>query len=159
MIIALFAIDDNGAMGYQGTMPWPRNREDMMWFKKTTQHHTVVMGKNTWTSSDMPIPLPNRTNVLISNNFIENEDVIQLRGDLCEGLKHLEQSQDMEKIFVIGGPNILMQALPVIERAYITRIPGEYLSDTNIDMKEFLKDFTLVGTTNLESCTIEEYEK
>lgn len=159
MITALFAVDDNGAMGYKGSMPWPRNKQDMMWFKKTTENHTVVMGKNTWDSSDMPIPLPNRTNVLISNNFVDREDIIQLRGDLCSGLLHLQEDHEIEQIFVIGGPNILLQAIPVIDKVFITRIPGEFIHDTSIDLDIFLKDFVLENITELTTCNIEEYTK
>jgi dihydrofolate reductase len=159
MICALFAVADNGAIGYQGTMPWPRNKQDMMWFKKLTQNNTVVMGKSTWESTDMPIPLPNRTNVLITNNFVDREDILQLRGDVCSGLIHLQNEHNMDKIFVIGGANILMQALPVIDKAYITRIKGEFIHDTRIEMDDFLVDFELIETNDLGTCIVEEYNR
>jgi dihydrofolate reductase len=159
MITALFAVDNTGGMGFQGSMPWPRIKEDMVWFKKTTQNNTVVMGKNTWTSTDMPTPLPGRTNVVITNNFMDRDDIIQLRGDICTGLMNLQENHNMENIFIIGGPNILVQALPIIDRAFITRIQGEYTNDTFINLDSFLKDFKLVDTKNFNTCIIEEYEK
>jgi dihydrofolate reductase len=159
MITALFAVDNTGGMGFQGSMPWPRIKEDMIWFKKTTQNNTVVMGKNTWTSTDMPTPLPGRTNVVITNNFMDRDDIIQLRGDICTGLMNLQENHNMENIFIIGGPNILVQALPIIDRAFITRIQGEYTNDTFINLDRFLKDFKLVDTKNFNTCIIEEYEK
>jgi len=160
MICAIFAVDDTNGMGFDGSMPWPRNRQDLKWFKRKTQNHTVVMGKKTWECTDMPIPLPDRTNVLVTSKFIERDDIIQLNGDVCEGLLHLQELQgDDSHIFVIGGPNLLMQALPVIDCVYLTRIPGEYINDTYIDLDTFLKDFELHDSTDMGSCTIQEYNR
>lgn len=158
MIIALFAIDQHGGMGFNDSLPWPRNREDMQWFKSATEDQIVVMGRKTWDSKDMPIPLPKRLNVLITNNFVDNDNIIQVRGDIPESLLEIQRNYPDTNVFVIGGPNILIQARPVLERAYITRIPGEYINDVTIDIDQFLDGFKLSGITKLETCEIEEYE-
>lgn len=158
MIVALFAVDQKGGMGFDNCMPWPRNKEDMQWFKQLTEDNIVVMGKNTWTSADMPTPLPNRLNVLVTNNFIDREDIIQIRGDIPSGLLKVQEQYPEDNLFVIGGPSILMQSIPVLESAYITRIPGEYMNDVNIDLAMFLENFKLVETKELETCNIEKYE-
>lgn len=157
MIAALIAIDDAGGMGFNSSMPWPHNKDDMQWFKKTTQNQIVVMGRRTWDSPDMPSPLPGRHNVLFTNTFIERNDIDQIRGDVCEALKTVQNNNKTQNIFVIGGLNLLMQSKPVLEKIFITRIPGEYLSDTTIDINEFLLGFSLVNKINLGSCTVEEY--
>jgi dihydrofolate reductase len=158
MIIALFAVDEMGGMGFNDSMPWPRNKEDMQWFKSITQNQMVAMGKKTWNSSDMPSPLPGRTNILFTHEFIDREDIIQLRGSIPDALLHVQDEYPDKDIFVIGGPAILLQSKPVIEKIYLTRIPGEYINDVNIDIEEFLSGFTLTGTSDLESCKIEHYE-
>jgi dihydrofolate reductase len=157
MIYAIFAVDENGGIGNQGTIPWPLNKEDMMWFKKTTQNQIVVMGRKSWESPDMPKPLPGRANVVFTNSFIDQENIKQIRGNVCEGLQYLENQYSDKEIYVIGGSNLLMQAKPVIKKAYITKIPGEYICDTFVDVEEFLKGFKLVRTFNLGSCKVEEY--
>lgn len=158
MITALFAVDNKGGMGVNGNMPWPSNKDDMKWFKTTTEGHVVVMGKRSWHSPDMPKPLPKRHNIIVTNEFIERNDIEQIRGDVAEGLKYVEEQYADKTIFVIGGANLLKQAKPVIKKAFITRIPGEYICDTVLDMTEFLEGFTLVNTIDLGSCTVEEYE-
>jgi dihydrofolate reductase len=158
MIIALFAVDDIGGMGFKDSMPWPRNKEDMQWFKSITQNQLVVMGKKTWDSQDMPSPLPGRINVLFTNNFLERDDIVQLRGSVVDALLHIQEEYQDKDIFVIGGPTILLQAKPVIERVYLTRIPGEFLNDINIDIDSFLSGFSLTNVNNLDSCRIEQYE-
>lgn len=158
MISALFAIDNKGGMGFQGIMPWPLNKDDMKFFKSITTGQTVVMGRKTWDSPDMPSPLPNRRNVLFTSEFLERSDIVQAKGDVCETLKFMKE-EDPNEIFVIGGANLIQQAKPVIERIFLTRIPGEYQCDTFIDIDNFLSGFTLINTHNLGTCQVEEYKK
>lgn len=158
MIIALIAIDNAGGMGYQGSMPWPHNKDDMQWFKKTTQGEIVVMGKRTWDSPDMPSPLPGRHNVLFTNKFIERSDIDQIRGDACEALLTVQKNHKKKNLYVIGGYNLLMQTKPVLEKIFVTRIPGEYLNDVSIDINDFLTGFSLINKINLGSCIVEEYQ-
>jgi dihydrofolate reductase len=159
MITAIFAVDDRGGMGNQGTIPWPSVKEDMAWFRETTEDQVVVMGRKSWESPDMPKPLPNRRNVVITNNFMDDDDIVQLSGDVCTALEHLEGMYPDNDVYVIGGPNIIMQAKPVLECLLITKIPGEYLCDTRIDLKDLLDDFVLVNTLDLNTCVVEMYER
>lgn len=158
MIIGLFAIDDGNGIGIDGRLPWPHNKDDMKWFKSTTEQQIVVMGKNTWNSCDMPKPLPGRLNILVTNKFIENPHIEQFRGDIPEALTLIKDSNPDKNIFVIGGVNVLLQARPVLEKLYITRIPGEYQSDVKLDLASFLENFNLINTINLNSCNVEEYQ-
>jgi dihydrofolate reductase len=157
MIAALFAVDEVGGMGNKGSLSWPNNKDDMMWFKTTTQGQIVVMGRRTWDSPDMPKPLPGRFNVIFTNDFFEADDVEQVKGDVCEALKALKHHHKKKNIFVIGGPNLLLQSKPVLERVYITRIKGEFINDTFINVNDFLEGMTLKDTINLGSCIVEEY--
>jgi dihydrofolate reductase len=158
MIIALFAIDAGGGIGNNGAMPWPALKEDLKWFKDTTKGHVVVMGKKTWLSPDMPKPLPKRHNVVFTNEFMDNDDIFQLKGDVCAGLVQMQENNTDMNVFVIGGANLLMQSKPVLEAAYITRIKDEYFCDTKLDMTEFLIGFSLVETIDLGTCKVEKYE-
>lgn len=157
MIAALFAVDSIGGMGWKGSMPWPSNKDDMKWFKTSTQNQIVVMGKKSWDSPDMPKPLPGRANIVFTNNFFECDSIEQVRGDVCEALLNIKRNNQKKNIFVIGGANLLLQSRPVLERAYITKIPGEYLSDVQIDVSSFLEGMTLFQKVNLGSCVVEEY--
>ncbi len=157
MIAALFAVDDVGGMGFKGQLSWPHNKDDMTWFKTQTQNEIVVMGRRTWDSPDMPKPLPGRFNVIFTNNFFDSDTVEQVKGDVCEALKALTAHHKKKKIYVIGGPDLLLQSKPVLDRVYVTRIKGEFIHDTYINVDEFLQGMKLVNTVNLGSCTVEEY--
>jgi len=159
MIGAVFAVDERGGLGRNGTIPWPYNKEDMRWFKHATTDSVVVMGKRSWNSPDMIKPLPNRVNCVITNEFLDRSDIEQFKGNVCEGITRLHEKYQNRNLFVIGGSNILMQAKPVLECAYITRIPGDYMCDTYIDLTTFVSGFKLSNTQEFESCTVELYER
>ena len=159
MIIGLFAVDDAGGIGNNGSMPWPPNKEDFKWFRETTLNQVVVMGKTTWNSPDMPKPLPKRFNVVFSNSPAEVEGAhIVFSSNVPETLQFIERDYEYENVFVIGGVNILLQAKPALQKLYITRIPGAYEADTQIDLDSFLDGFILTNTIDLGTCKVEEYE-
>lgn len=157
MIVGLFAVDDVGSIGYKGGMPWPPNKEDFKWFRETTLNQVVVMGSTTWSSPDMPKPLPNRTNIVISRNTNLKQADAVLQGDVPKLINGVAREYYTKDIFVIGGANILLQAKPALEKLYITRIPGIYDSDTQIDLKLFLHGFKLINVKDLITCKVEEY--
>ena len=157
MIAAIFAVDEAGSIGFQGSMPWPQNVDSIQWFKKTTQNQVVVIGKRTWESADLPHPLPGRETVLFTNNFIERDDIEQVRGDVCEALTSLKRNNKKFDIYVYGGADVIMQSRPVLEKIFISRIPGVYLHDCNINLTNFLNGFVLADKINLGSCVVEEY--
>ena len=158
MIIGLFAVDENGGVSNQGSMPWNSISEDLKWFRETTLNQVVVMGHKTWESKDMPKPLPKRLNVVISNSpTITNANVV-LRGKVPEMLRFVELEYADKDIYVIGGVNILLQAKPKLKKLFLTRIPGIYEADTQIDLDSFLDGFILTNTRDLGTCKVEEYE-
>lgn len=159
MIIALFAVDDAGGVGNKGGMPWPPNKDDFKWFRETTLGQVVVMGKTTWNSPDMPKPLPKRFNVVFTNSPAEVEGAhIVFSGDVPNTLQFIDRDYEYENVFVIGGVNILLQSKPALQKLYITRIPGTYEADTQINLLSFLEGFILTNTRDLGSCKVEEYE-
>ena len=73
MINAIFAVDYNGGMGINGTLPWPHNAEDLAHFKRLTTDKVVVAGRRTWDDPKMPKPLPNRTVYVATNRPVSYE--------------------------------------------------------------------------------------
>lgn len=159
MIGAVFAVDEKNGLGRDGTIPWPYNKEDMQWFKHATTESVVVMGKRSWNSPDMIKPLPDRINCVVTNEFLDRNDIEQFKGDVCEGVRNLCEKYYDRNLFVIGGADLLVQAKPVLDCAYITRIPGDYMCDTHIDLTDFLSGFKLTNTQDLGTCIVELYER
>ena len=92
MIKAIMAVDDEGGVSKNGSMPWPKNLNDLKWFKNHTLNNIVVMGRVTWIDPFMPSPLDSRINVLITNKKSElypGAD-FYIKGDLIYELKNIQ---------------------------------------------------------------------
>ena len=145
MINAIFAVDFNGGMGFNGSLPWPHNSEDLKYFKELTTGNVVVCGRKTWDDAKMPKPLPNRTVYVATHRPVTY--AMPFSGDVKTKLLALEAEYPDKKIFVIGGAALLEEALPVLDRIYLTHIKGSYKVDTRIHVKEFLTGFMPVRAT------------
>jgi dihydrofolate reductase len=145
MINAIFAVDFNGGMGFNGSLPWPHNAEDLQHFKTLTTGNVVVMGRKTWDDPKMPKPLPNRTVYVATHRPVAY--AMPFSGDIKEKLLALEQEYSGKNIFIIGGPEIIKTAKPLLDRIYLTHIKGSFKVDTRMHVREFLTGFTPVRAT------------
>jgi dihydrofolate reductase len=145
MINAIFAVDFNGGMGFNGSLPWPHNTEDLQQFKNLTSGHVVVCGRRTWDDPKMPKPLPNRTVYVATHRPVAYANPFS--GDIKDKLLAIEQAHPDKTIFIIGGPALIEAARPVLDRIYLTHVKGSYKVDTRIHVKEFLTGFTPVRAT------------
>jgi dihydrofolate reductase len=99
---------------------------DLPRFRKITSGHTVVMGKNTFLSLPGG-PLKNRRNIVITDR----------QDDLFTGCitvnsidEAIEQCDNDQENFVIGGASIYRQFLPYVSRLYLTLIHQKFDADT-----------------------------
>jgi len=141
MIIGIVAVDQNGAIGKGGTLPWHYSA-DMKFFKETTTDHACVMGHRTWLS--LRKPLPNRLNIVLSRQAeIEvPESVIVMRD--VESV--LERSETLPgDLFVIGGEQIYRALLPYIEKWIVTHIPLAVEGADAFAPTDYLEGFSATG--------------
>ena len=126
MIAAIVAVDNNWGIGYDNHL-LARISTDLKYFKAITEHNVVIMGRKTWDS--LPIkPLPNRTNIVITN---------QKHGDF-NGAKFMTLKEAQKyaitnrptNVYIIGGASIYKEFLPLCERVYVTKIDKSY---SNVD--------------------------
>ena len=138
MIKAILACDDNGGVSRNGVMPWPKNTRDLKWFQRITTGQLVIMGRKTWDDTQMPSPLPNRINAVVTNRACPTEADLSISGDLLENILNI--SGDFEK-WIIGGADLVTQCLPIIDEFYLTRIAGDYDCDTFLPMNKIKARF------------------
>ena len=143
MINAIFAVDQHGGMGFNGTLPWPYNAADLANFKNLTNGHVVVMGRKTWDDPKMPKPLPGRTSYVVSNRPVNYAG--QIAGNVVEEVLTLEQKHPDQIIWVIGGPQLIQECSGILDNLYLTYFKGSYKVDTKMDLKSFLINFTPIG--------------
>lgn len=113
----------NGAIGRENTLPW-RLPEDLAHFKRTTMGAPIIMGRKTWDSIGRP--LPGRRNIVVSRNAA-------LRIEGCDVVGSLEDAQRLcigtREIFVIGGAQLYVEALPSADKLVVTEIDADIDGD------------------------------
>ncbi len=145
-IIGIIAIAKNFAIGKDGKLPWHYSA-DLKFFKKTTTGNAVVMGFHTWKSIGKP--LPKRLNIVLSrSNEIENQPrVLLVRSK--EEITALAQFLKGD-LFIIGGAKTYENFADVVEKWIVTEIPLT-IEDADVFMrKDFLDEFELTETKELE---------
>jgi dihydrofolate reductase len=126
MLSLIVATDENKLIGNNNQLPW-HLPADLAHFKNLTQNNIVVMGRKTYDSlPEQYRPLPNRKNVIISRNS-------NLKIANCEVFSSLETIikafEDKAKLMIIGGMSIYEQALPLVDKIYLTTIHHKFTGD------------------------------
>jgi len=117
MISIIVAIAENYAIGKKGGLLC-HLPADLQHFKQITLGHTVIMGERTYLSLPKH-PLPNRKNIVISDNpAFDDPSAIVVRS-IPDALKHVDAD---EEAFVIGGGMVYRQFMTIADKLYITHI-------------------------------------
>lgn len=150
---AIFAVNAVDGFGKDGDLPWQKSTVDLKRFKEITAGHTVVMGGGTW-RSNMPKPLPNRRNIVISKTVVD---------DRCEVYPSVTDmmmnTQATEKIFIIGGVKVLWIMRPFITRVYLTRFNSAGVADITLNTTKYLEEFKLVSGEEFDGGHFQVWEK
>ena len=129
MISIIVARDLNYAIGKNNNLIY-HIKEDMKRFKELTTNHIVIMGRKTKDSLPKGY-LPNRTNIILTNNATKRQfpildDTINMDGYIsyCSNIDTLINTYEnsKEEVFVIGGDSIYKQFLPYANKIYLTEI-------------------------------------
>ena len=130
MISAIVAVDNNWGIGFNGNL-LEYIPEDLKYFKTLTTGNTVIMGRKTWESLPKK-PLPNRRNVVITNNPDNYDNTNEVSFFTLSQIKvFLLKNKDKNlNFFVIGGGAIYKELLPLCDRIYVTKI---YKDHENVD--------------------------
>ncbi len=118
MISAIAAIGANRVLGKNNELLW-RVPADLKRFKALTMGHPIVMGRKTFDSIGRA--LPGRTSIVITRDIAWQHEGVVVVNSVEEAIAKAKEL-DAEEAFVIGGAQIYQQALPYINRLYLTLI-------------------------------------
>ena len=146
MVKMILCIDLNGSIGKDNDLLF-KMKEDMKFFREKTKDNIVIMGYNTWLSLGEK-PLPNRTNIVMTDEKIKN---IQTSTDLISVIKDYEKYP--QDIFIIGGAYVYNQALKLnlVDEILVTVVQTRVEDATvrvdiewfeNFENREIIKTFT-----------------
>ncbi len=123
VVSIVVAAAENNAIGGDNRLLW-HLPNDLRFFKRITSGHPIVMGRKTYESVGKP--LPNRRNIIITRQAgysVEGADVV---GSLADALALCESEPT---VFIVGGGEIYRQAMPVVDRVYLTRVHASVAGD------------------------------
>ena len=125
-------------IGVDNALPW-HLRTDLQHFKKLTAGHAVIMGRRTFES--LGRPLPNRLNIVLTRQTIEDYDNVKWAKDpetalLLADVHSIYTLQP--EFFVIGGEVIFGEFQKYINQFWLTDV---YTGPMNGDAK-FDYDFS-----------------
>lgn len=125
----IVACAQNRVIGVKNDLPW-HIPADLKRFKELTLGKPVIMGRKTFESIYQRIkkPLPDRTNIVISQSGFEY-DGIAVYSDPLTALEKTRKDFPGEEIMVIGGASIYEQTLGYSDRLYLTIIEKDFEGD------------------------------
>jgi len=119
IISVIVAYSKNQAIGLDNKMLW-RLSDDFKNYKKITTGHCLIMGRKTFESIGKP--LPNRTSIIVTRNKeYQAPENCYIVHSLEEGIEKARDLGDLE-CFINGGAQIYTEAMPKVNRAYITTV-------------------------------------
>ncbi len=122
-ITLIAAMDRQRVIGYQQRLPW-HLPADLRFFKHTTMHKPLLMGRRTWESIGRP--LPGRRMVVLSAQSSYTAPGCEVVHSLPQALALLE---DAPQVLVIGGALLYAQTLPLAQRLYLTMVEAQVIGD------------------------------
>lgn len=144
-VIAIVAVDTKNGIAKDGKIPW-KSKTDMKFFRQQTTGHIIIMGSTTLLSLPNAMPLPNRTNIVLTRTpekYTCYPKYSQLDNiffwDEATVLEFLENKflikaelRENKKIFVIGGKQIYDLLMRFCDSVLVTRIKTDYNCDLQL---------------------------
>jgi dihydrofolate reductase len=127
----IVAAAKNGVIGINNQLPW-HLPQDLKYFKSVTMGKPVIMGRKTYESIGRP--LPGRVNIVVTRDKSWNASAelvvvhsLKAAVDAAENL--IIAGSGIDEAIVIGGAEIYKEALPLVEKIYLTKVDVEPVGD------------------------------
>ena len=136
MIALIVAYANNQVIGNKGCIPW-RIKGEQKRFRELTTGNVVIMGRRSY--EEIGKPLPNRTTIVVSRTK-------KFEGENCYTADSLSAAIELagdKDIYISGGARMYEEALPLVERMYITEIDLDVEGDTffpAFEKEKFVKE-------------------
>lgn len=126
----------NGTIGRNNSLPW-RLSEDLRYFRRVTMGKPVIMGRRTYESIGRP--LPGRDNIVVSRNPAFAAPGVRVVHGIDEAFALAEESARSSgavELMLLGGAQLYAEALPLIQRIYLTRVHADVAGDAHLPALE-----------------------
>lgn len=148
----IVAAAKNGVIGKGNQLPW-HLPQDLKYFKSVTMGKPVIMGRKTYESIGRP--LPGRMNIVVTRDKSWNAAaglvVVHSLNDAINAAA-LADPAPLEAM-IIGGAQIYREALPLVDRIYLTEVDVEPDGDAFFslpDMRMWAVESSIAGEESAE---------
>lgn len=121
----IVAVDENWGIGKDGGM-LDHLPKDLAFFKRKTTGHVIVMGRKTLESFPGGKPLPDRLNIVLTQQveFDAPEGAVQVHSlpELARTLRTLGR----DDVYLVGGASVYARLKDVCKGGYVTHIRHAY---------------------------------
>ena len=117
-------MDRNGLIGKDNQLPW-HLPADLKHFKQVTMGKPVIMGRKTFESIGKP--LPGRVNIVLTSRTMYQSPGCIVANSLDAAI---EAAGPVSEVMIIGGAALYKDALPRVDRIYLTEVQAELEGDT-----------------------------
>ncbi len=143
---AIVAVDNNWAIG-NGDKLLVSIPNDHKMFRQMTTGKVVVLGRKTLDTFPQGLPLPNRTNIILSHNRNLEVKGAVIVHDIDELLEELKK-YNTDDVFIIGGESVYKQMLPYCDTVHVTKIDHEYEADAYFPNLDSDPDFEITADSD-----------
>jgi dihydrofolate reductase len=119
MLSIIVALSENNVVGRDNGLPWKLSA-DLKRLKTLTMGHHIIMGRKTWES--LGRALPGRVNVVITSDLNYTAEGGVVVHSLNEAMSVSESDNEP---FIFGGGKVFSEALPLVQKIYMTRVHAE----------------------------------
>ena len=151
----IVAMDENGGIGYKGSLPW-NIKEELKIFKEKTMKKTLVMGRKT---IEMIPLLSGRDIICITHyplKFYKSNYKTKWKNKPIDFVSNLDTLSNVYKDLVIaGGADIYHMAFKIpnfVQKIHLSIIKGIYDCDTYFN-KNWLHDFVIEKSKEYDEFT------
>lgn len=138
-IIAIWAEDENGVIGANGTLPWYLPKE-LQHFKNTTLNHAILMGRVTFEGMKRRL-LPNRQTLVLTSDESYHVDGALTMTSLEKTLEWYHAQEN--NLYVIGGQKVLQTFDGHFNKIIKTVVHHQFDGDTyrpELDLSPFVEE-------------------
>lgn len=121
------AVNENWGIGKGNDLLY-RIKEDMKFFRRTTENNIIIIGRKTLESFPNGEPLKNRTNIVLTNNPSYKKENTVIANGIGE-LFGILSAYPSDRIYVCGGGTVYRALLPYCDEALITMVHDKKAAD------------------------------
>lgn len=149
----------SNVIGCDNQLPW-RLGTDLRYFKKTTSEHVVIMGRKTLESIGRP--LPNRVNIVLSREKLDNygDKVVwaSTQEDALFLADHYSIKLGRDEAFVVGGERVYSIFEPFFNKIHLTEVDcPSVVGDSHFKYKFNHKQWAVIARYDFSESEVDQY--